>query len=351
MTMARRTVARGAMARGARIRNACRSPAPLRNATGFTLVEVLIALVLGSILVAGLGGVTSLALTAFETTAEKELLDRDGRFAMEQMVRIVGHSRRILLPFHDKPASNWPENVRDQTEPPSAPIGDSVFASAVLAVTVPEDQDLNGDGVPDADDDGDGRIDEDLYNDAANDAAPGIYGIDDDGDGLFDEDGSWWWDDDETNAIIDEDPLDGIDNDGDLNFDEDPGGDSNADGCSGVCGVDDDGDGQVDETGLDDDDEDGRDNEDGYNPVVFYFYQGSLWQRTPVPWDETGVGGVSGRDFVANVIAENVTRFRVERLPAGYGDPQLVDLTLELTGPETGERVTLQTRVRLGGAL
>ena len=306
---------------------------------------------IGAVLVAGLFGVNSITLLALETVSEKEALTRDGRFALEQMVRTVARSRLLLLPFHDKPSTNWPENVRDQTEPPSAPIGDSSFAWAVLAVTVPADQDLDGNGIPDADDDRDGLIDEDLYNDAANDTAPGIYLIDDDGDGLIDESNSWWWDDDETNAVIDEDPLDGIDNDGDLNVDEDPGGDSNGDGCSGVCGVDEDGDGLVDEDDPEDDDEDGRVNEDGYNPVVFYFYQGSLWQRTPVPWDETGAGGITGRDFVAHVIADNVTRFRVERLPAAHGDPQLVDLTLELTGPTTQERVTLQTRVRLGGGL
>lgn len=309
------------------------------------------ALSIGSLLIAGLSGVTSLSLEAVETVSEKERLTREARFAMEQIVRTVSRSRLLLLPFHDVPETNWPENVREQTVPPSAPIGDSTLATAVLAVTVPVDQDLDGDGTPDADDDGDGLIDEDLYHDIQADSAPGIYLIDDDGDGGIDEDAFFQWNDDERSWFFDEDPLDGIDNDGDMTVDEDPGGDSNGDRCPGRCGVDDDRDGQIDEGNDNDDDEDGSEDEDSYNPVVFYLDAGSLWQRTPVPWDEDGANGINGRDFVAHVIAENVTRFRVERLPADWGDPQLLDLTLELTGPTSGERVTLQTRVRLSGAL
>lgn len=318
---------------------------------GYTLVEVLIALAIGSVVVAGLAGVTRMALATHAVVSEKEELTRQARFAMDQMVRTVSRSRLLILPLHDKPATNWPENIREQTWPHSPPVGDSVFASAVLVVTLPIDQDLDADGFPDADDDRDGRIDEDLYNDAVNDTAPGIWGVDDDGDGFFDEDGLWWWDEDETSAVIDEDPLDGVDNDADQNVDEDPGADSNGDGCPGICGVDDDGDGLVDEGSNSDDDEDGNVDEDWYNPVLFGLVDDVLWTRIPVPWDETGAGGVTGRDFVARPIAEFVSRFRVERLPAAWGDPQLVDLTLELTGPMTGEQVMLQTRVRVGGGL
>ena len=49
-------------------------------------------------------------------------------------------------------------------------------------------------------------------------------------------------------------------------------------------------------------------------------------------------------------IAENVTRFRVERVPQNGDRSQIVDLTLELTNPVT-ETVSLNTRVRVGGAL
>ena len=70
----------------------------------------------------------------------------------------------------------------------------------------------------------------------------------------------------------------------------------------------------------------------------------------PVPWDVDSSGTVTGRDFIISVIALNVTRFRVERVDTGIGD-ELVDLTLELTDSQSGESISLQTRVRLGGAL
>ena len=125
----------------------------------------------------------------------------------------------------------------------------------------------------------------------------------------------------------------------------------NADACPGVCGIDDDGDNNIDEGGINDDDEDGKTDEDWYDPVVFYLNADTLMQRTPVPWDESGGGIVNGLDFITSAIAENVTRFRVERLPAMAAGVQLVDLTLELTSPDSGEMVSLQTRVRVGGAL
>jgi hypothetical protein len=115
--------------------------------------------------------------------------------------------------------------------------------------------------------------------------------------------------------------------------------------------VDDDGDGAIDEGGTSDDDEDGQSDEDWYNPLVFYLDNGTLMERTPVPWDESGVGGVSGRDFIVEPIAGNVTRFRVERLPLNGGRHVLVDLTLELTNPVSRETVSINTRVRVGGAL
>jgi len=159
------------------------------------------------------------------------------------------------------------------------------------------------------------------------------------------------WDDDEYFGIVNEDPINGIDDDGDGRVDEDPSSDMNGDACPGICGIDDDGDNSIDEGGGNDDDEDGRTNEDWYDPVVFYLNGDTLMQRTPVPWDESGGGSVTGLDFIASAIAENVTRFRVERLPLSAAGVQLVDLTLELTSPDSGEMVSLQTRVRVGGAL
>ncbi len=311
---------------------------------------MVLALAIAALIIAGLGGVVGQALQSQDAVSETNKLTRDARFAMQRMVRSVSHSRLLLLPLRDKSASNWPENIREQTVPASPPIGDSTLATAVLAVTLPLYSDLDGDGYPDADDDRDGLIDEDLPNDRNYDFAPGIYLIDDDGDGQVDESPSFGWDDDETNAQVNEDPIDGVDNDDDNNIDEDNASDMNGDGCPGLCGVDDDADGTIDEGSADDDDEDGGEFDDWYNPVVFYLSGGTLKQRTPVPWDISGGGLVGGQDFITSDIADNVTRFRVERLDNGSVF-EVIDLTLELTSPLTGEIVSLQTQVRLGGAL
>ena len=64
----------------------------------------------------------------------------------------------------------------------------------------------------------------------------------------------------------------------------------------------------------------------------------------------SGPGGAERLPWKGWEAEDNVTRFRVERpTPAGSGE-QLVDLTLELTGPG-GEVVALNARVRVGGGL
>ena len=331
---------------------ACRAHQPAR-AHGFSLVELLLAMALAAMLLAALGGVAGQVTGTLDQVTDRNELNRQARFAMDQMAGMVGHSRLLLLPLNDKPWSNWLEHIREETVPPTTPTDDSTKYTAVLAVTLPAYVDLDGDGFPDADDDQDGLIDEDLPNDIHHDFTAGIMLIDDDGDGAVDE-GSNNHSDDESSTVND-DPVNGVDDDNDNNVDEDPASDNNGDGCPGICGVDDDGDGQVDEGAFDDDDEDGGSFDDPYDPVVFYLDNGTLMQRMPVPWDTDGIsvpdGPVDGRDFVASAIAENVTRFRVERVPGTPGGLQLVDLTLELTSPETGEMVSVQSRVRVGGAL
>ena len=209
--------------------------------------------------------------------------------------------------------------------------------------------DQDGDGTPDADNDGDGLFDEDPPADMTRDFDPGVWLMDDDGDGYVDESSNS--DDDEFFSITSEDPVNGLDYDGDGAIDEDAGSDLNGDGCPGVCGMDDDGDSLIDEGNVNDDDEDGSTNEDWYDPVVFHLDAGALVQRLPVPWDENSGGAITGRDVVEVTLAENVTYFRVERVPPGPTDrAQLVSLTLELTGAG-GRVVRLERRVRLGAAL
>ena len=320
-----------------------------RYSRGFTLLELLVALVLAGLVLGATSGLIKNALGTDEVVSERNQLLRDARFAMERMTSATRGSRRLLLPQADRSSTNWPENIREETDPASPPIGDSTKATAVLALTLPAYVDLDADGFPDADNDRDGRIDEDTPSDMTWDLAPGIALVDDDGDGSVDE-GSANNDDDEALGTSDEDPINGVDDDADGVIDEDPGADMNGDGAPGVAGVDDDGDGQVDEGDNNDDDEDGAVDEDWLDAVVFHLQGDSLVERHPVPWDETANGFVSGRDFIESVIAENVTRFRIERPVAGSPDEQIVDLTLELTGP-TGSVVSLNARVRVGGAL
>jgi prepilin-type N-terminal cleavage/methylation domain-containing protein len=315
---------------------------------GFTLVELLVTAAISLLIVAGLSGVIRSTVASRAVLDERIDMTRQASFAMERMVRAVSHSRALQLPLADRAATNWPEHIREQTVPPSPPIGSSVLATAVLAVTLPVYSDLDFDGFPDADNDRDGRIDEDVGTDSNYDFEDGVYLLDDNGNGLVDESfGST--DDDEFAGFSGEDPVNGIDDDGDGSIDEDPPADMNDDGCSGLCDVDDNGNGSIDEGNSSDDDEDGASDEDWYDTVAFYLIGNTLQERTPVPWDETGASGITGRDFVTSDIADQVTRLRFERIEPASGLP-LVDITLELTGAN-GQIVSINRRVRIGGAL
>ncbi|MFW2403866.1 MAG: prepilin-type N-terminal cleavage/methylation domain-containing protein [Gammaproteobacteria bacterium] len=329
--------------------NRCRlEPGPGRATAGLTLIELLVTLFIVTLLFAGLNSVVTGLLGSQTYLDERIALTRDAEFALNRIVRAVSHSRRLLLPLNDKALSDWPENIREQTVPPSPPIGSSTLATAVLAVTLPEYVDIDFNGIPDADNDRDGLIDEDPGGDQSDDGASGIYGIDDGGDGSVDEFDVR--DDDEYFNDADDDPENGIDDDNDNNVDEDPPADKNGDGCPGICGVDDDEDGNVDEGNANDDDEDGRTNEDGIEALVFYLEGDELKERVPYPFDLNFDFKVDGRDFIAFTIAENVSRIRFERLPNAAGLPQLVDITLELSTTAAGT-VSVNTRVRVGGAL
>lgn len=326
---------------------------PTETQRGMSLVELLTALAAGSLLLAGMVAMLSPGIATQARVAAQNQLSSEARFAMDRMVSATSRSRQLLLPLADNPNTNWPENVREQTVPPSPPIGDSTLATAVLALSLPADVDLDGDGFPDADDDRDGLIDEDAPADRHHDFAAGIVQIDDDGDGSVDE-GSDAADDDEDGQV-DEDPATYGDADGDGSFGEDAAADANGDGCSGVCGVDDNGDNTVDGAAAEDDDEDGSAEDDPVDPLVFYLSAGGeLIERTPVPWNEDGIsvpdGPVDGRDFVESTLAGNVSLFRVARLPDAASGAMVVELTLELTSPD-GLAVALQTTTRIGSAL
>ncbi len=312
---------------------------------GFTLPELLLALALAALLLAGLGDLAGMGWQARRAVAADSDAARQAEAALADMVRAVAASSALHIPGPDLPATTRDESVRDSDDAPASGSG----PHAVLAVRLPYRWDLDGDGYPDADNDRDGRIDEDPPSDAGNDGKPGVRGIDDDGNGVADFGFSPRADDDESNDLrADEDPLDGLDNDGDGRIDEDPPADANGDGQPGVAGVDDDGDGLVDEGSAADDDEDGRVDEDGWDVLVFYFdpASGTLHQRTPVPWDANGDGQVNGADWLDEVIATGLRRLRVQRLAGDTpGHPWLL---LRLEWQAGGTPHALQRRVMLG---
>jgi type II secretory pathway pseudopilin PulG len=329
---------------------------PAKSSQGFTYVEMLITVSITAIIMVALMGVVNTAAETGKEVLERTSLVRDARFAMARMVRSVSHSQRLLLPLRDNPNTDWPENLREQTVPASPPLGSSTLATAVLAITLALSVDLDGDGIADADNDGDGLIDEDLPKDNQNDSLAGIGLIDDDGDGSVDEIiAGNPKDDNDEDGIKNEDPLNGLDDDGDGSIDEDANDDSNGDTKAGIVGVDDDADGAIDEGDRKDDDEDGAIDEDWYDAVVFFLQPGpsgtkELVERTPVPWDNNADTQVDGADYNETTISSNVTRFRVERISTATS-VELVDITLELTDPRSGESISLQTRVRLGGGV
>lgn len=318
---------------------------------GYTLVEVLVSIVILAMLVAGLASVVGSGTAAFFASEEQTERLREARFALNRMEMAIRESDRLLIPMPDLPATLLNEGLRIQTVPASPPQPGSTLDTAVLALTIGDRQDLDGDGIADADNDGDGRIDEDLPADMSNDGEPGVRGFDDDGNGIADFFFSPAADDDESsNLAADEDPDDGADTDGDGIAGEDPGADNNGDGAPGVAGVDDDGDGSVDEGSADDDDEDGQVDEDWCDVVVFYLDGGTLIERRAVPWDENTDGLVNGRDFVESVVAEGVSELRFERIPLAYvGQEQLVDIRIVLSG-DSGTPLALETTARLGAA-
>jgi prepilin-type N-terminal cleavage/methylation domain-containing protein len=295
---------------------------------GFTLVEMVVAVAISSILMLSLADVVTNTLAMNDDSRERNALTRDARFAMERMVRAVSRTQRLLVPMADKQSTGHDE---------------SSFDPGVLAVTLDPTLDRDLDGSADADNDGDGRIDEDLPDDTSKDGKPGLIGIDDDNSGVADYFDSPPADDDESNDLqANEDPIDGIDDDGDQNIDEDQPGDMNGDGAAGIAGFDDDGDGLIDEGASTDDDEDGVNNEDWYDAVVYFLSGPNLIERFP------NLAPVDGTDYTERIIAEDVTSFRIDRLPRGANRADLVEITLGLGAGNAS--VLVQQRVRVGGA-
>ena len=75
---------------------------------------------------------------------------------------------------------------------------------------------------------------------------------------------------------------------------------------------------------------------------MFFLSGTTLIERRP------NLNPADGADYTEFPIADNVTHFRVERIPDGGKRAVLIDITLELTNLN-GETIGLNTRVRVGG--
>lgn len=305
------------------------SPSPLcLPARGFTLIEIMIAVTVGALLMISLGGVIANALNANDAARTRNQLAGEARLALQRMVQSVQDTSALLIPMVEDSSTGNSESLIDP---------------GVLAVTLNPLLDRDLDGFADADNDGDGLVDEDLPSDSSNDNSPGLVGIDDDNSGIADISFAGAGDDDETGSLFGagEDPINGLDDDGDGSIDEDPPADMNGDGAPGIALFDDDGDGAIDEGSAEDDDEDGISNEDWLDVVVYFLSGTKLIERFP------NLNPTSGTDYTERTIAEHVSQFRVERLPRGSNRVDLVAIALELTNQDV--RVTVEQQVRVGG--
>ena len=101
--------------------------------SGFTLMEMLIALAIAAMLLVSLSSTIGRVLDVRDDSQARYAATREARFAMERMVTAVRQSGRLLLPLADNPNTNWREDIREQSNPPKPPEGDSTLATAVLA--------------------------------------------------------------------------------------------------------------------------------------------------------------------------------------------------------------------------
>ncbi|MGH8496718.1 MAG: prepilin-type N-terminal cleavage/methylation domain-containing protein [Gammaproteobacteria bacterium] len=296
----------------------------MRAGRGFSLIELLVSLAIAGLALAALAGVAMQATRAREDMSASVELQQQAQFAIDRILRATRGTTRALVPRQENGGTAHSESVRD-----------------VLVLTLDTTLDRDGDGFADADNDRDGRIDEDPSEDLGTDGVAGIIGVDDDGDGAVDEGGM---SDDDEDGAANEDPVNGFDDDGDGLIDEDTGGDANGDGKAGVIGVDDDGDVFIDEGAKENDDEDGASDDDWVDTAVYRLDGATLLERLP------DVNASSGTAFTERPVANGVTQFRVEYIPpVAASRPAMLDLTLTLEGPD-GTPVTLNTRARVGAA-
>ncbi|MFK7914921.1 MAG: prepilin-type N-terminal cleavage/methylation domain-containing protein [Pseudomonadales bacterium] len=316
------------------------------NQRGFTLVELLVSMALAAILLASLASTVFIIGQSQDQQTNTAALAREADFALRRMSMATSASNRLLLPLHDRLDSVYTEHSREQFVPAAAPSPGTTFDTAVLAVALGAHSDLDFDGVPDADNDGDGLIDEDWPADQTNDGATGLVNLDDDGDGLVDEAVFFATTDDDEESILDVEAVNGLDDDNDGSVDDDTDDDMNRDGEAGIAGLDDDGDGSIDEGSRNDDDEDGSVDEDWLDAHAFYLSGSDLVERLPVPWDANGDSAQDGLDYLESIVATGVTYFSVQLLTSAYAPAQLLEVGLILEDSD-GFQVKRTLRLRV----
>ena len=284
-----------------------------RRRAGLSLIELTLAIAILALLVAGLGNVTLTALEASDHGSARSASARDAQFAMQRVLASTARSPGLLIPLAESALTPQSKSLREP---------------GVLALRLDPRLDRDRDGFVDADNDRDGRVDEDAPADISNDGRPGLRDLDDDNSGSADISFA--------GAADDEDRFFGPAN-------EDPAADMNGDGAPGIAFVDDDGDGTIDEGAASDDDEDGASDEDWVDSVAYFLQGTNLRERMPT------LDPSSGSSFVDNTIAEDVTLFRVERLPRGSRRFELLDITLEIGAGDAA--IQIRTKARIGHQL
>ena len=111
-----------------------------KNESGLTLFELIIAVALLGIIMSGFYHVTSTVLTTYDYTSKNQELLAQARYAMERLVMFVQESKEIKVPASNK--LEVPERLLD------------TYDNTTHAYLI------DGDGIPDADRDADGLVDE-----------------------------------------------------------------------------------------------------------------------------------------------------------------------------------------------
>ena len=112
------------------------------NERGFTLLEMLIAIALVGLIVGAFSDLIGRVFAAYQALQEGQETAPAARFALERMVRFVQESDQILTPSTTDSIETLAVNERLSDRYNNA---SHAYAAA-------------GDGIPDADNDGDGRI-------------------------------------------------------------------------------------------------------------------------------------------------------------------------------------------------